>query len=52
MCSEGHQVWRQDVSLLKSTLLIFIFLNEKLISKFFIHHVSFLKVNTYNVLEP
>ena len=52
MCSEGHQVWRQDVSLLKSTLLIFIFLNEKLISKLVIHHVSFSKVNTKNVLEP
>ena len=37
MCSEGHQVWRQDVSLLKSTLLTFIFLNEKLISKLVIH---------------
>ena len=32
MCSEGHQVWRQDVSLLKSTLLIFMFLHAELIS--------------------
>ena len=46
MCSEGHQVWRQDVSLLKITLLICIFLHAKLISKLaelVIHHVSLLK---------
>ena len=36
----------RDVSLLKSTLLIFIFLNEKLISKLVIHHVSVLEGNT------
>ena len=40
VCSEGHQVWRQDVSLLKSTLLIFNFLKEALISKLVIDHVS------------
>ena len=44
--SEGRQVWRQDVPLSKSALLIFMFLHEKLISKLVIHHVSFLKVNT------
>jgi len=46
MFSEGHQVWRQNVSLLKRTLLLFIFLNENLIIKLVIYHVSFLKVKT------
>ena len=32
--------------------LIFMFLYEKLISKLVIHHVSFLEVNTSNVLKP
>ena len=46
MFSEGHQVWRQDVSLLKRTLLLCIFLNENLIIKLIIYHVSFFKVKT------
>ena len=50
--SEGHQVWRQDFTFSKGTLLIFIFLNKKLFSKLVNYHVSFLNVNTWNVLEP
>lgn len=43
MFSEGHQIWRQDVSLLKSTLLLFIFLTEHVNSKLVTYHVSFFK---------
>ena len=46
MFSEGHQVWRQDVSLLKRTLFLCIFLNENLIIKLVIYHVLFFKVKT------
>ena len=46
MFSEGHQVWRQDVSPLKRTLLLCIFLNENLNIKLVSYHVSFLKVKT------
>ena len=47
--SEGHQVWRQDFTFSKGTLLIFTFLNKKLFSKLVNYHVSFLNVNTWNV---
>ena len=47
--SEGHQVWRQDFTFSKGTLLLFTFLNKKLFSKLVNYHVSFLNVNTWNV---
>ena len=50
--SEGHHVWRQDFTFSKGTMVIFIFLNKKLFSKLVNYHVSFLNVNTWNVLEP